>query len=118
MPSARHVNAIEEVRSASLPCRFSVLLPHPMNLPPSPMRTTDPQHAQLTLFADPHEVAPDVFMHASFVNNYALRLPAGLLVIDPGFEHMAETVHQAVRAWTAAPLHSAVYTHGHADHAF
>jgi len=57
-------------------------------------------------------------MHASFVNNYALRLPAGLLIVDPGFEHMAPTVHQAVRAWTAAPLHTAVYTHGHADHAF
>jgi glyoxylase-like metal-dependent hydrolase (beta-lactamase superfamily II) len=27
-------------------------------------------------------------------------------------------VHQAVRAWSAAPLRAAVYTHGHADHAF
>jgi glyoxylase-like metal-dependent hydrolase (beta-lactamase superfamily II) len=31
---------------------------------------------------------------------------------------LAPVVHQGVRAWTAAPLHTAVYTHGHADHAF
>ena len=29
-------------------------------------------------------------MHASFVNTYALRTPAGLLLIDPGFEHRAD----------------------------
>ena len=85
---------------------------------PSPMLTTDPQHATIALFADPHEVAPDVLMHASFVNTYAMRTPIGLLCVDPGFGHTADAVHTAVRAWSAEPLHTAVYTHGHADHAF
>jgi glyoxylase-like metal-dependent hydrolase (beta-lactamase superfamily II) len=83
-----------------------------------PLLTTDPLQARVNMFADPHEVAPDVLMIAAFVNTYALRLPDGLLIVDPGFAHTATTVHQAVRAWSNAPLQTAVYTHGHADHAF
>ncbi len=82
------------------------------------MLTTDPLHARVSLFADPHEVAPGVLMHASFVNTYALRTPDGLLLVDPGLEPAAPAVHRAVRAWSSAPLHTAVYTHGHVDHAF
>src|SRR5262249_47056203 len=88
----------------------------------SPMLTTDPLHAPptlfTTLFAAAHEIAPDVLMHAAFVNTYALRTPAGLLLVDPGLGQNSASVHQAVRAWSTAPLHTAVYTHGHADHAF
>src|SRR5215470_1697321 len=91
----------------------------------SPMLTTDPLHARPTFFvgpqapsAAPHEVAPDVFMHAAFVNTYALRTPVGLLLIDPGLGLSSAAVHQAVRGWSDAPLHTAAYTHGHADHAF
>src|SRR5947207_3022050 len=84
----------------------------------SPMLTTDPAHATVNMFADPHEIAPDVLIHASFVNSYAVRLPTGLLIVDPGFANMAQGLHTAVRQWSDAPLHTAVYTHGHADHAF
>src|SRR5262245_29757209 len=82
------------------------------------MLTTDPLHARLQTYATPHEVAPDVLMHAAFVNTYALRTPAGLLLVDPGLTMTSEAVHSAVRGWTDIPLHTAVYTHGHADHAF
>jgi glyoxylase-like metal-dependent hydrolase (beta-lactamase superfamily II) len=82
------------------------------------MLTRDPANARLELFADAHEVAPDILMRAAFVNTYALRTSAGLLLIDPGFAHTAEETHRAVRAWSDAPLATAVYTHGHADHAF
>jgi glyoxylase-like metal-dependent hydrolase (beta-lactamase superfamily II) len=84
----------------------------------SPMLTRDPSRARLRLFADPYEVAPDVLMRAAFVNTYAVRTAGGLLLIDPGFGHMANETHKAVRAWSDAPLATAVYTHGHADHAF
>lgn len=82
------------------------------------MVTADPLHATVQLFADAHEPAPDVLMCATFVNTYALRTPAGLLLVDPGFEHTANKWHRAVRAWSERPVHTAVYTHGHADHAF
>jgi glyoxylase-like metal-dependent hydrolase (beta-lactamase superfamily II) len=84
----------------------------------NPMLTADPLHAQARVWGDPFEVAPDVFMFPAFVNTYALRTPAGLLLVDPGFGHASRPMHDAVRAWSDAPLHTAVYTHGHVDHAF
>ena len=84
----------------------------------SPMLTSDPANARPRLYGEPHEVAPDVFMHPAFVNTYAVRTPVGLLLIDPGLGNLADSMHTAVRAWSDAPLHTAVYTHGHADHAF
>lgn len=85
---------------------------------PSALVTIDPAHADPRVTASPHEAAPDVLVHAMFVNTYAVRTPAGLLLIDPGLAHQSRAVHAAVRAWSDAPLHTAVYTHGHADHAF
>ena len=84
----------------------------------SPLVTTDPRHADPRVTAPPHEVAPGVLVHSAFVNTYAVRTPAGLLLVDPGLAHQSRAVHAAVRAWSDAPLHTAVYTHGHADHAF
>jgi glyoxylase-like metal-dependent hydrolase (beta-lactamase superfamily II) len=82
------------------------------------MLTTDPRRATARTSAPPHEVAPGVLLHAAFVNTYAVRTDAGLLLVDPGLERNGDAVHRAVRAWSDAPLHTAVYTHGHADHAF
>lgn len=84
----------------------------------SPMRTDDPTRARPRLYAAPHEVAPDVLLHAAFVNTYAVRTPAGLLLVDPGLGPLAGSVHHAVREFSQENLHTAVYTHGHADHAF
>jgi glyoxylase-like metal-dependent hydrolase (beta-lactamase superfamily II) len=80
--------------------------------------TDDPLHATPLFRAPPQEVAPDVFMHAEFSNTYAIKTPIGLLLVDPGTRRGARSVYSAVRAWSSAPLHTAVYTHGHADHAF
>ena len=82
------------------------------------MRTADPRSATPRFHGEPHEVAPEVFMHPLFVNTYAVRTPGGLLLIDPGLAHASDAVHAAVRAWSADPVRTAIYTHGHADHAF
>lgn len=85
----------------------------------SPMLTDDPQTATFRgIRAEPHLVAPDVFMHVAFVNTYALATSAGLLLVDPGLRRLGKRVHEAVRGWSDAPLHTAMYTHGHLDHAF
>lgn len=84
----------------------------------SPMVTSDPKSAQARVFGRPFEATPHVFMHPSFVNTYALRTSDGLVLIDPGLTQGSLSVHQAVRSWSDAPLRAAVYTHGHADHAF
>ena len=82
------------------------------------MLTSDPLHAQARVWGDPGEIAPDVFIYPAFVNTYAFRSPAGLLLVDPGFGHASGLMRDAVRQWSEAPLHTAVYTHGHVDHAF
>lgn len=84
----------------------------------SPMLTDDPLRARLQLFAPAHEVAPDVLMFANFVNNYAVDLGGRLLLVDPGFQHLSHAFFEAVRSWRQSPVDTAVYTHGHADHAF
>jgi len=84
----------------------------------SSMLVTDPLTATPAFFGEPAEVAPDVFMYPAFANTYALRTPDGLVLLDPGLTHTSDTVRGAVRAWSDAPLRVAVYTHGHADHAF
>lgn len=82
------------------------------------MVTDDPLNANLTFRAPPQEVTPGVLMHADFSNTYAVSTTAGILLVDPGTMRGAKSVHAAVRAWSKAPLHTAVYTHGHVDHAF
>jgi len=81
------------------------------------MVTNDPLHARPRVFGEPGAVTADVFMHPAFANTYAVRTSAGLFLVDPGLTHMAGAMHAAVRAWSDAPLHTAVYTHGHVDHA-
>jgi alkyl sulfatase BDS1-like metallo-beta-lactamase superfamily hydrolase len=82
--------------------------------------TTDPRHTSSVppRSVPAHEVAPGVLLHRSFVNTYAVRTSVGLLLVDPGLLRNAQSVHRAVRGWSMAPLHTAVYTHGHVDHAF
>src|SRR5688572_18090102 len=54
----------------------------------------------------------------SFANVTAVTAGGELLLIDAGGILHAGAVHEAVRAWTDAPLRTAVYTHGHVDHVF
>jgi glyoxylase-like metal-dependent hydrolase (beta-lactamase superfamily II) len=82
------------------------------------MVTRDPLHTKPAFYGTPAEVAPDVFMYPMFVNSYALRTSGGLALVDPGFADASEGLRKTVRAWSDAPLAVAVYTHGHADHAF
>jgi glyoxylase-like metal-dependent hydrolase (beta-lactamase superfamily II) len=91
-----------------------------MTASPSPMVTIEPDRAVIPppRSVPPYEVAPGLLLHRVFVNTYALRTGEGLLLIDPGLTQTTGSVHRAVRTWSDAPLHTAVYTRGHIDHAF
>jgi alkyl sulfatase BDS1-like metallo-beta-lactamase superfamily hydrolase len=39
-----------------------------------------------------------------------------LVLIDTGSAFAAPGIHAALRAWSAAPVHTVVFTHGHIDH--
>jgi alkyl sulfatase BDS1-like metallo-beta-lactamase superfamily hydrolase len=74
-------------------------------------------------FAGPRmleELAPGVAFFKAFVNVTAVKTAEGLVLVDTGSYHPAS--HQlsfdAVRRWNGGRVHTAVYTHGHVDHAY
>jgi alkyl sulfatase BDS1-like metallo-beta-lactamase superfamily hydrolase len=55
---------------------------------------------------------------ASFANVTVIDTAEGLVLIDTGSFFLADNNHAQIREWTGKSVHSAVYTHGHVDHAF
>ncbi|MEZ5169324.1 MAG: alkyl sulfatase dimerization domain-containing protein [Acidimicrobiia bacterium] len=62
------------------------------------------------------DIADGVFFLASFGNVTAVDTGDALLLVDTGLEALATGNHAAVRQWSDAPVHTAVFTHGHIDH--
>ncbi|MEZ4297469.1 MAG: alkyl sulfatase dimerization domain-containing protein [Polyangiaceae bacterium] len=63
------------------------------------------------------EVAPGVAFHSGFANVVAVATGEGLVLVDTGSPITARVVFQQVRGWSSAAVHTAIYTHGHVDHA-
>ena len=65
-----------------------------------------------------HELDDDLAFVAAFSNVAAFRSPGDdeLLLVDVSSRFHGTAVADLVRSWTAAPLRTAVYTHGHVDH--
>ena len=55
---------------------------------------------------------------SAFSNALILRTDEGLVFVDTSSFFHAEPIYRAVRAWTDAPVHTGIYTHGHVDHVF
>jgi alkyl sulfatase BDS1-like metallo-beta-lactamase superfamily hydrolase len=64
------------------------------------------------------EVCEGVAFLPAFANVSAFDTGEGLVLVDTGSAFAAEQIHTDLRSWTAAPLHTAVYSHGHIDHVF
>ena len=64
------------------------------------------------------EITDDVAFLTTFANCSAFRTSDGLFMVDTGSSFTAAQMHAEVRRWSGAPLHSAVYSHGHIDHVF
>ncbi len=64
------------------------------------------------------EVAPGTRFYVGFSNVVVRETPAGLVIIDPGAFNNARQKFEAIRAVTAAPAHTIIYSHGHTDHMF
>jgi alkyl sulfatase BDS1-like metallo-beta-lactamase superfamily hydrolase len=83
-----------------------------------PIVTEDPASAEPRPHPGGRQLLPDVFLFSGFANTYAVPTDAGLFMVDPGPRNRAQPTFESVRAWNGTALHTAVYTHGHADHAF
>ncbi|MBK5222519.1 MAG: MBL fold metallo-hydrolase [Acidimicrobiia bacterium] len=62
------------------------------------------------------EVADGIAMVESFSHTVALRTDDGLVCFDASGAAAGAKVVASLRGWTADPIHSLVYTHGHIDH--
>jgi len=74
-------------------------------------------------FAGPRmleELAPGVAFFKAFVNVTAVKTAEGLVLVDTGSYHPAshKLSFEAVRRWNGERVHTALYTHGHVDHAY
>jgi alkyl sulfatase BDS1-like metallo-beta-lactamase superfamily hydrolase len=83
-------------------------------------RTSDPQHHPFVALNRIEELAPGVAFYKGFSNIAAVKTDDGLVLIDTGSYH--PTAHQRsfekVRSYATDRLHTAIYTHGHVDHAY
>ncbi len=64
------------------------------------------------------EVAEGVFFLHGFANVSALRAGEGLVLVDTGAWVTKQRSFESIRGAVSGPVQAAVYTHGHADHAF
>jgi alkyl sulfatase BDS1-like metallo-beta-lactamase superfamily hydrolase len=66
------------------------------------------------------ELDTGVAFYKAFVNVIAVRTAEGLVLVDTGSFHPAqhERSFAAVRRYAKERLHTAIYTHGHVDHAY
>ena len=85
----------------------------------------DPAHHPFATLDQIDEITSDadtggVHFYKSFSNVVAVTSDDALVLSDTGsfVPRAHERSHAAVRSVTALPLHTAIYTHGHADHAY
>ena len=66
------------------------------------------------------EVAPGVALYKAFVNVIAVRTSDGVVLVDTGSFHPAQNERSfaGVRRYDRQRVHTAIYTHGHVDHAY
>ena len=66
------------------------------------------------------ELAPGVAFYKGFVNITGVKTGEGLVLVDTGSYHPVahKRSFDSLRGWNRERLHTAVYTHGHVDHAY
>jgi len=82
--------------------------------------TSEPEFHPFSGLRILEELAPGVAFFKAFVNVTAVQTSEGLVLVDTGsFHPLAHKLSfDAVRKWNAGRVHTAVYTHGHVDHAY
>jgi glyoxylase-like metal-dependent hydrolase (beta-lactamase superfamily II) len=76
-----------------------------------------PEEATFFWSGGPVEVAPRTWYQCDFSSCTAFETDAGLLLVDTGLQRLAPSLAARLRQRTPAPVHTAIYTHGHVDHA-
>jgi alkyl sulfatase BDS1-like metallo-beta-lactamase superfamily hydrolase len=84
------------------------------------LTTSQPEGHPFAALNQIEEITADVAFYKAFVNITVVKTTMGLVLIDTGsFHPVAHTrSFDKVRSWSTEPVHTAMYTHGHVDHAY
>jgi len=82
------------------------------------MRGKSPEEATFFWTGGPVEVAERTWFASQFSGTTAFETDEGLVLVDTGTKQFAPMLASMLRQKTQAPVHTAIYTHGHIDHAF
>jgi len=77
-----------------------------------------PDEAGFYWWGGPVEVAKRTWFSSNFSGVTAFETDEGLVLVDSGLERMAPMLAASLREKTQAPVHTAIFTHGHVDHAY
>ena len=77
-----------------------------------------PQDAKFFWTGGPTEVAERTWFQSQFSGCVGFETEAGLVLVDTGTRMLAPALAARLRERSAAPVHTAIYTHGHVDHAY
>lgn len=77
-----------------------------------------PPEAKFFWSGGPVEVAPRTYFCSFFSGVVGFETDDGLVLVDSGLDRLAPALARMLRRRTKAPLHTAVLTQGHVDHAF
>ncbi len=77
-----------------------------------------PAEAKFFWSGGPLEVAERTFFQSQFSSCIGFETDAGLVLVDTGMRSLAPVLAARLRERSRAPIHTAIYTHGHVDHAY
>jgi alkyl sulfatase BDS1-like metallo-beta-lactamase superfamily hydrolase len=77
-----------------------------------------PEEAKFFWTGGPIDVADRTFFASAFSGVTAFETDEGLVVVDSGLKQQGRLLASLIRQRTAAPVHTAIFTQGHVDHAF
>ncbi|MCX5737755.1 MAG: MBL fold metallo-hydrolase, partial [Proteobacteria bacterium] len=77
-----------------------------------------PEEATFFWSGGPIEVAPRTFFQCAFSSCTGFETDEGLVLVDTGLARLAPNLAARLRERTQTPVHTAIYTHGHVDHAY
>ena len=82
------------------------------------MRHRPPEEAKFFWNGGPIEVAERTWFSSLLSGVTAFETDDGLVLVDTGTQDFGSHLAKEIREVTQAPVHTAIYTHGHVDHAF
>lgn len=82
------------------------------------MRGHPPAEAKFYWNGGPVEIAERTWFSSLLSGSTGFETDEGVVLIDTGTTQFGPALADALRQVTDAPIHTAIYTHGHVDHAF